>query len=72
MSQLQMPTKIKSLIDGKSFVVDDIGMSGNQVLIFEDMVLKIDNNPAKMSEQVLIMRWLEGKVLVPQVLEYEE
>ena len=72
MSELKMPTKIKKMIDGKPFVVDDIGMSGNQVLIFEDMVLKIDNNPAKMSEQVLIMRWLEGKVFGPQVLEYEE
>ena len=64
MSQLQVPAKIKKMIDEKPFIVDDIGMSGNQVLIFEDMVLKIDNNPAKMAEQVLIMRWLEGKVFI--------
>ena len=38
----------KSLIDKKSFVVDDIGMSGNQVLIFEDMVLKIEDSSVSM------------------------
>lgn len=46
MEQLQVPLKIKSLIDKKPFVVDNIGMSGNQVLIFEDMVLKIENSSA--------------------------
>ena len=39
MNQIYMPSKIKSLVDKKPFVMDDIGMSGNQVLIFEDMVL---------------------------------
>ena len=37
-----VPSEIKLLIDNKPFIVDDIGMSGNQVLIFEDMVLKIE------------------------------
>ena len=39
MNQIQMPSKIKEWIDKKPFTEDDIGMSGNQVLIFEDMVL---------------------------------
>ena len=42
-----MPSKIKSLIDNKLYTVDDIGMSGNQVLIFEDMVLKIEEKSAE-------------------------
>lgn len=69
--QLNIPTKIKQIIDAKSFAVDDIGMSGNQVLIFEDMVLKIENNSETMTEQVEMMQWLEGKLPVPQVLAYE-
>lgn len=72
MDQLLVPSKIRLLIDKKSFIVDDIGMSGNQVLVFEDMVLKIEENPTSMAIQVQVMQWLEGKNLVPQVLEYEE
>ncbi len=72
MSQIQLPSKIKSLIDNKTFTVDEIGMSGNQVLIFEDMVLKIENSSEAVSEQVQIMQWLEGKLPVPRVLAHEE
>lgn len=72
MNQLQFPSKIKLWIDKKPFTVDDIGMSGNQVLIFEDMVLKIEENASSMAEQVRVMQWLEGKISVPQVLAYEE
>lgn len=72
MNQLQVPSKIRLLIDNKPFIVDDIGMSGNQVLIFEDMVLKIEDNPTSMAQQVQVMQWLEGKISVPQVLAYEE
>jgi len=71
MKQLHVPSKIKSLMGDKPFVVDDIGMSGNQVLIFEDMVLKIEDNSTSMQKQVQMMQWLEGKVPVPQVLAYE-
>lgn len=72
MNQVQVPSKIRLLIDKKPFIVDDIGMSGNQVLVFEDMVLKIGDNPASMVEQVRMMQWLKGKIPVPQVLHYEE
>jgi len=69
--ELQVPSKIKSMIEGKSYELDDIGMSGNQVLIFEDMVLKIEENSATMAEQVKLMTWLEGKLSAPKVLAYE-
>ena len=72
MNQVQVPSKIRLLIDKKPFIVDEIGMSGNQVLVFEDMVLKIGDNPTYMFEQVQMMQWLEGKISVPQVLHYEE
>ena len=72
MNQLKVPFNIKLLIDKKSFVVDTIGMSGNQVLIFEDMVLKIEQSSVYVTEQVQMMRWLEEKIPVPKVLAYEE
>ena len=70
--QLSMPSKIRAFIGNKSFTVDDIGMSGNHVLIFEDMVLKIEDNAPKVAEQVQLMRWLEDKLPIPRVLAYEE
>ena len=69
--ELRVPSRIKAKIAGKAYEIDDIGMSGNQVLIFEDMVLKIEENSATMAEQVKLMTWLEGKLSAPKVLAYE-
>ena len=71
MMQLNVPSKIKSLIESKPYTVDDIGMSGNQVLIFEDMVLKIEDKSEMVERQVQMMQWLEGKIPVPKVIAYE-
>lgn len=68
---IQLPSKIKLWIDNKPYVVDDIGMSGNQVLIYDDMVLKIEEGSASVDQQVQMIQWLEGKVPVPKVLAYE-
>ena len=72
MNEIYMPSKIKSLVDKKPFTIDEIGMSGNQVLIFEDMVLKIEDSVVSVAEQVQMMQWLKGKIPVPKVLAYEE
>ena len=72
MKPLQVPSKIREMIDKKTYIVDDVGMSGNQVLIFEDMVLKIEDNFVSVRKQVQLMKWLEGKIPVPYVIEYEE
>ena len=69
--QLHVPSIINEWIDNKPYTIDDIGMSGNQVLIFEDMVLKIENYSDSIDQQVRMMQWLEGKVPVPKVLAYE-
>ena len=71
MEQKNIPTKIKEWIENKPYSIDIIGLSGNQVLIFEDMVLKIENSSESVEQQVQMMQWLEGKVPVPKVLAYE-
>lgn len=71
MEDLHIPEAIKSLITGKEFTMDDIGMSGNQVLIFQDMVLKIEDDLAEAEGQVQMMWWLQGKVPVPRILAYQ-
>lgn len=69
--QLYVPEKINGLIKDKPYTVDNIGMSGNQVLIFEDMVLKIENKSEVVERQVQMIQWLEGKIPVPKVLAFE-
>ena len=71
MKNLPELSKIKGLIANKPYTVDGIGMSGNQVLIFEDMVLKIEEKSEAVERQVQMMQWLEGKIPVPKVIAYE-
>ena len=72
MKQIQLPKIIEEMIADKPFKIDNIGMSGNQVLIFEDMVLKIEDGNDYVKEYVRIMQWLDGKLTVPKILAYEE
>lgn len=71
MVELHIPEEIKEFIAGKEFTTDDIGMSGNQVLIFRDMVLKIEDDLAEAEGQVQMMEWLQGKIPAPRILAYE-
>lgn len=71
MKDIILPKKIEEVVAGKSYTIDEIGMSGNQVLIFEDMVLKIEKRSDYVEKQVRIMQWLEGKLPAPKVLAFE-
>lgn len=71
MDAIHLPKKIGSLIGKQSYTVDDIGQSGKQVLLFETMVLKIEDSPASLERQVQIMQWSNGKIPTPRVLAYE-
>ena len=43
MNQIQLPSKIKKWLENKAYTIDDIGMSGNLVLVFDDMYLTDEN-----------------------------
>lgn len=68
----KLPVSLKKIIKDKKFVQDNIGMSESKVLLFEDMVLKIDRANKKNCDTVEMMRWLEGKILVPKVIYFEK
>ena len=67
-----LPDKIRNVIEGKSYMTDDIGKSGSKVLIFEDMVLKITDKPSDDKDAVEMMCWLEGKIPAPQIIAFDE
>ena len=69
---MNLPEKIKHLVDGKNFTSDDIGKSNAKVLVFDDCVHKIEKTSAKNDELVKMMRWLEGKLPIPKIIAYEK
>ena len=68
MKDLYLPKKIKNIIGKKNFIVDDTGMSGSSVLIFDDMVLKIRSAEEDNSNEQVMMEWLKYKISVPECI----
>ena len=74
------PSKIKEFIKDKNYSQDDVGMSNSQVLIFDDMVLKIEKRTEwkesfdfyKTQNVVNMMNWSQDFVIVPKILCFEE
>ena len=71
MKVIMLPKQIEERVSDKPYTLSDIGMSGSQVLMFEDMVLKIEKRSDYVEKQVRIMKWLEGKLPAPKVLAFE-
>lgn len=71
MNDINIPDNIRRFIDGKSYSFDDIGMSGSQIMIFADSVLKRVKYRKENEETVQMMRWLEGKIPIPRVICFE-
>ena len=70
---LLIPDKIKKLIAGKKYTIDDMGKSGSSILIFDDCVLKIlDSHLHNEESSVEVLNWLKGKLPVPEVLAFEK
>ena len=71
MEHPQIPDSIRQIIQGMPYTVDGTGMSGSQVLIFPEMVLKIGKPSALTPGMVRVMRWLEGRLPAPRVIHFE-
>lgn len=65
---MKIPIEIKKIIGDKTFNIDTVGLSDYQVFCFEDMVLKIQNNNDEARNELKILKWLNGKELVPKVI----
>lgn len=66
---MNIPASIKRKIGRQKGKLDQIGRSDAQVMMFDDMVLKIqpDSNPAGNEHQMT--SWLQGKLPVPEIIE---
>lgn len=58
-------------MDGLKWNSDNIGKSGSTILLFDEMVLKIERITRNSEHEVKLLRWLEGKLPVPKIIEAE-
>ena len=70
--EVRLPEKIQALTQGMDYGVDQIGLSGSEIRLYDGMVLKIGPHRPDTENSVRMMRWLSGRLPVPEVLAYEE
>ncbi len=68
MKNFCIPEIINDLISGKPYIFDETGMSDSSVLIFDDVVLKIQKDSPFIRNEHLMMKWLGNKVLAPECI----
>ncbi len=69
---IYMPSSIQKIIENEQYDVDNIGMSDSSVYLFADKALKIQNADDEADNEHLMMKWLSGKLLVPEILAFEK
>ena len=72
MKNIPLPSALQNLLGNKSYTVDQTGLSGSKVLMFEDSVLKLDSFPDEMKKEAELLSWLEGRLPVPKLLYFGE
>lgn len=67
---MNLPNKIKNIIKNRNYICDHVGMSGAGVYLFEEMVLKIQKIDAEAENEAKMLKWLIGKIPVPDIIEH--
>ena len=67
-----IPASIRRQIESQPYAVNETGMSGSQVLVFPDAVLKIGPHSQLTDGMLRVLRWLEGRLPTPRVLGFEQ
>lgn len=68
----ELPILLKKHIENKPYRVDKIGESDSQVILFEDMVLKIEKTSRHSDREYDALKWLGGRLPVPEIIEFEQ
>lgn len=65
---VHIPESIQKIIHKNEYTTDTIGMSGSSVLLFDDKVLKMEADRYESENEFRVMRWLQDKLPVPEVI----
>jgi kanamycin kinase/aminoglycoside 3'-phosphotransferase-3 len=66
---MRQPPEITRYTGGRAFTMDETGLSGASIAIFEDMVLKSEPESEESGNHTGMLQWLEGRVPAPKILE---
>ena len=66
-----IPESILRLLGTQKGTVNDVGLSGSSVIVYDDCVLKIEKQTKDTESTIAMMRWLERKIPVPRVFAHE-
>ena len=69
---MELPQRIRNQIEGKEYQIDETGMSGSRILLFSDMVLKVQRKSRETEQELCMMEWLQDRLPVPRILAKEE
>lgn len=74
MKMTEIPGRIREITGDRPFQTDETGMSDSEVILFDDMVLKVQaaDRMGEAANEYRMMQWLQGKLPVPKVLACEE
>jgi kanamycin kinase/aminoglycoside 3'-phosphotransferase-3 len=67
----KLPETISRKITGREWNCDNIGMSDSTILLFDEMVLKIQITSRSSKHEKKLLGWLDGKLPVPKIIEAE-
>lgn len=65
------PNHIKKKIDNQPYTYDKLGESDSTVILFDDMVLKIEKTSCQSDREYHILNWLDKKLPVPKIICFE-
>lgn len=72
MTQMWLPESIKKELNTENYTENTIGMSRAKVFMFPDKVLKIQPDAPWADREIVILKWLDGKLPVPKVVAHEK
>jgi len=63
-----LPLELQKIIGTEPYIQDDMGLSSSSVYIFEHMVLKIDQINSESIREFEVLKFLEHRLPVPQII----
>lgn len=66
-----LPVSIRALLPSGESTLDNVGCSSAQVMLFADRVLKVEKDCNSSANELNMMRWLQGRLPVPEIIASE-
>ena len=67
----KLPKRISTAIKGMDWTYDSAGKSKSTIMLFTDMVLKIEKTTRSSQQEIELLNWLDDKLPVPKIIEAE-